>query len=152
VGFSVDNTSVNMGAHNSILSRILKKNPSYHFMGCPCHIIHKTACKGAEAFTSVTGFDAEDFCVDLFYYFDKSTKRKGALRSCNEFCDQEYRKILKHVNVRWLSLERAVERALKQFEGLKSSFLSESDRSMSAVQTLEKILSKSIDGGVPPVL
>lgn len=29
--------------------------------------------------------------------------------------------------MRWLSLERAVERALKQFEGLKSSFLSESE-------------------------
>ena len=127
VGFSVDNTSVNMRAHNSILSRVLTKNPSCYFMGCPCHIVHNTAHKGAEAFTSVTGFDVGDFCVDLFYYFDKSTKRKGALRSCNEFCDQEYSKILKHVNVRWLSLERAVERALKQFEGLTSYFLSESE-------------------------
>lgn len=127
VGFSVDNTSVNMRAHNSILSRVLTKNPSCYFMGCPCHIIHNTAHKGAEAFTSVTGFDVGDFCVDFFYYFDKSTKRKGALRSNNEFCDQEYRKILKHVNVRWLSLERAVERALKQFEGLTSYFLSESE-------------------------
>ena len=127
VGFSVDNTSVNMRAHNSILSRALGKNPLCYFMGCPCHIIHNTAHKGSEAFASVTGFDVEDFCIDVFYYFDKSTKRKGALKSYNEFCDQQYRKILKHVNVRWLSLGRAVERIFKQYEGLKSYFLSESE-------------------------
>ena len=127
VGFSVDNTSMNIGTHNSILSRVLTKNPSCYFMGCPCHIIHNTAHKGGEAFATVTSFDVEDFCVDLFYYFDKSTKRKGALRSYNEFCDQDYRKILKHVNVRWLSLERAIEHALKQFEGLRSYFLTESE-------------------------
>ena len=127
VGFSVDNTSVNLGAHNSILSRVLHKNTACYFMGCPCHIIHNTANKGAKAFTSVTGFDVEDFCIDLFYYFDKSTKRKGVLQEYYEFCDQEYRQILKHVNVRWLSLERAVDRTLKQYEGLKSYFLSENE-------------------------
>ena len=26
-----------------------------------------------------TNFDMEDFLVDLFYYFDKSTKRKATL-------------------------------------------------------------------------
>ena len=69
VGFSVDNTSVNMGAHNSILSRALGKNPLCYFMGCPCHIIHNTAHKGSEAFASVTGFDVEDFCIDVILLF-----------------------------------------------------------------------------------
>ena len=95
VGFSVDNTSMSMGTHNSIISRVLTKNPSCYFMGCLCHIIHNTAHKGAEAFAIVTGFDVEDFCVDLFYYFDKSTKRKGALRSYNEFSCNE--KILVYI-------------------------------------------------------
>ena len=57
----------------------------------------------------------------MFYYFD----RKCALKTYYEFCDQEYRQILKHINVRWLSLERAVERILKQHAGLQSYFLSE---------------------------
>ena len=48
VGFSVNNTSVNLGTRNSILSRVLVKNASCYFMGCPCHIIHNTANKGAE--------------------------------------------------------------------------------------------------------
>ena len=73
-------------------------------MGCPCHIIHNTAQKASQAFCSVsdgtcslisatlyiasnysykraqiTGFDVDDFLVDLYFYFDKSTKRKAEL-------------------------------------------------------------------------
>ena len=40
------------------------------------------------------------------------------------FCDIEYRNIIKHVNVRWLSLEKAVYRVLQQYDGLRSYFLS----------------------------
>ena len=47
------------------------------------------------------------------------------LRSYCIFCDQEYRAIVKHVSTRWLSLEIAVQRALKQFPSLTSYFKSE---------------------------
>ena len=36
---------------------------------------------------------------------------------------------MKHVNIRWLSLERAIGRILSQYESLKSCFLSEFDSS-----------------------
>ena len=38
-------------------------------------------------------------------------------------------KFLKHINFRWLSLERAVGRILSQYESLKCYSLSESDSS-----------------------
>ena len=63
--------------------------------------------------------------VDVFYWFDHSTKRKAALAEYTEFFDQECRKILKHVSTRWLSLEKAIIRVLKQYISLKSYFLSE---------------------------
>ena len=66
--------------------------------------------------------------VDNFFYFDKSTKRKNGLSEYCTFCDTEYRHILKHVSTRWLSLEVAIERTLKQFAGLRSYFLSESKK------------------------
>ena len=63
--------------------------------------------------------------VDNYYYFDKSSKRKNELADYCGFCDTEYRRVLKHVSTRWLSLEIAVERTLRQYQGLKSYFLSE---------------------------
>ena len=59
--------------------------------------------------------------------FNKSTKRKNGLQSYCTFCDQDYRAIVKHVTSRWLSLEHAVERILKQYESLKSYVRSEDE-------------------------
>ena len=53
VGLGVDNTSVNVGIRNAIKSRVLQKNPATYVMGCPCHIVHNTAGKAANAFEKV---------------------------------------------------------------------------------------------------
>ena len=92
-------------------SDLEKMNP----ITCPCHIIHNTAQKAGDVFARSSGFDLEEFTIDLYYWFDKSTKRKNELADYCAFCDQQYRKIMKHVTTRWLSLELAVERCLIQF-------------------------------------
>ena len=74
VGFSVDNTSVNLEVRNSIQSRVLVQNKSYFFIGCPCHIIHNTAIKGGAAFTSITGFGVEYFCIELLNFDMKCSR------------------------------------------------------------------------------
>lgn len=84
VGIGLDNTAVNMGRKNSIKSRALEANPSVYVNGCPCHIIHNTASKASESFTESSGFDVEDFLVDLFHWFDKSSKKKVPHRT--KFC------------------------------------------------------------------
>ena len=114
VGFSLDNT----GIRNSIKSPIIAKNEACYIMDCLCHNIHNAAHQGSRALTSATHFEIEDFCVDMFYHFDNRTTRKCALKIYYQFCDQEYRQILKNKNVRCLSLERAVECILKQNAGL----------------------------------
>ncbi len=35
------------------MTRIRRKNPSAYVMGCPCHIVHNMAGKGANAFRQV---------------------------------------------------------------------------------------------------
>ena len=127
VGFRLDNTLVNTGCQNSIKTRIHAKNEAVYIMGCPCHIVHNTAGKAADAFESVTGFNVDDLVIDVFYWFNKSTKRKSNLSDYFDFCDTTYRDIVKHVNTRWLSLERAVERVLQQYTALRSYFASEHD-------------------------
>ena len=79
-GFSLDKTSANLSIRNSIKSRVILKNNNCYFMGCPCHIIHNTAHKGSAGFTCNTKLNVEDFCIDIFFYFDKSTKRKNGLQ------------------------------------------------------------------------
>ena len=95
-------------------------------MCCPCHIAHNTASTAADAFRRATSFDVEELVVDMFYWFDKSTKRKSTVVEYCCFCNVWYRKIVKHVSTRWLSLEAAVEHVLKVYNGLRSHFMSES--------------------------
>uniref|UniRef100_H2ZWF1 HAT C-terminal dimerisation domain-containing protein n=1 Tax=Latimeria chalumnae TaxID=7897 RepID=H2ZWF1_LATCH len=131
VGF-VDNTRVNLRKRNSstggcIMTRVKEKNAACYFMGCPCHLVHNVACKSARSFTQLSGFDVEDLCVDLFYYFDKSTKRRSMLVEFSQFCDVKYRQVIKHVSTRWLSLEIAVQQNFYMYPALKSYFPSKSE-------------------------
>ena len=114
-----------MGVRNLLKTRVLERNSATFFSGCPCHIIHNVAQQAGEGFTKACGFDIKEFAIDLYYWFDKSTKRKNELKSYCTFCDQENREIVKHVSTCSLSLEVAIERSLKQFSSLKSYFLSE---------------------------
>ena len=68
VSVGLDNTSVNLGRRNSIMTRVHEKNPALFFNGCLCHFV---ASKAGDAYNQITGFDVEDFCVDIFYWFDK---------------------------------------------------------------------------------
>lgn len=72
----------------------------------------------------VTHFDVEEMVIDIYYFFDKSTKRKSELADYCSFCNTTFRQVLKHVSTRWLSLEVAITRTLQQYRALKSYFLS----------------------------
>lgn len=79
------NTSVNVGARNSIFTLVMQKNPVCYFMGCPCHLVHNVVCRASTTFADASGFDIENMCIDVFYYFDKSTKRKSMLVEFQNF-------------------------------------------------------------------
>ena len=49
-----------------------------------------------------TGITTENLCIDLYYWFDKSSKRKCKFTEYFEFCHQEYSSILKAISVSWL--------------------------------------------------
>ena len=75
----VDNTSVDIGMRDSIKVLVQARNCSVYFNGCSCHVLHNEAQKGAEQFSVDSGLDIEEFVIDLFYWFSKSTKRKNLL-------------------------------------------------------------------------
>ena len=117
-GIVTDNASVNTGGYNSVKTRVLQKNSATYVMGCPCHIVHNMADKASQAFGAASGFDVEDFCIDVYCWFDKSTQWKSTLIDYYEFCDLEYRKIIKQVSTRCLSLETDLNRILHWSEQL----------------------------------
>ena len=81
LGLCLNNTSVNLGRHNSIKTRVQEVNNSIYINGCPCHTVHNTANKGAGMFILELGFHDKDMLVDIFYWFDKSSKKKSRLKS-----------------------------------------------------------------------
>ena len=111
------------------MTRVQQRNRSTYFNDCPCHIVHNTSAAAASAFSCTTGFEVEDMMVNLYYWFDYSTKQKNKLAEYADFCDQEYRQIVKHMSTRWLSLEKSVTRTLTQYASLSSYFLSEQESS-----------------------
>ena len=50
-------------------------------MGCLCYLIDNTSHKELVGFTRAIKFDREDVCIDIYFYFDKSTKQKNVLQS-----------------------------------------------------------------------
>ena len=45
--------------------------------GCQCHIIHNAAKKGGQIYSAYSGFDSEEFLIDLYQCFEHSTKPGG---------------------------------------------------------------------------
>ena len=97
VGFESDTTNVMVGKHNSVLSRIVAKQPLVYSQGCVCHLANLCLLAGVKCLPVYV----DDFFVDLFYYFDKSAKRKE-LKEFQEFTDTKKPKVLKHCKTRWL--------------------------------------------------
>ena len=85
------------------------------------HIIFLIPCM------QMTKCDVEDMLDDLFYHFDKSTKRKAELVEYCLFGNVEFRKVLKHVSTMWVSLDLVITRTLQQWCALRSYFLSEGE-------------------------
>ena len=58
--------------------------------GCPCHILRNAAEEVSEAFAVVLKFGLENHCVDVFHWFEKSTKGKSILKEYYDFYDVDY--------------------------------------------------------------
>ena len=137
-----------IGRKNSIASRFKQKNESCFIGGCPYHLARIAASNANSAFSQHIGLNVKDVMVDLSYWFDKSSKSKGNLKEYHEFCDQEYREVLKQLSVRPLSLEKSINRAVLMHISLKSYFESEHF----ADEQFPRLLSKYSDPLLEPAI
>ena len=73
-------------------------------------------------------FSVEDHFVNIFYWLDKSSKRKSILKEYYDFCDQNYQEVIKCISTCWLCIERCINLELKKYFIFRFCFLSESEK------------------------
>jgi hypothetical protein len=71
----------------------------------------------------VTSFDIEYAVLKIFAEFSNSDKKRETLKECFEFCESDFREVIRHVPTRWLSLFKAVDRVILSWRLIKSYFL-----------------------------
>lgn len=131
--FSADNAAVMMGIHQGVAAYIKKQNPNVFILGCPCHLLHLAAEKGAAELP----FTPVDMLISIYYYLEKSSKRHKDLKAAQKLSGTENHKILKHVCTRWLSLQKALDRLLEQWPALVRYFKDEAGDAADSVSDVE---------------
>lgn len=106
------------------------------FVGCACHLMHLAASKAAKC----VPVNVEDPLIDIYYYLEKSSKRKQSFKEMQIKYEVPMKKILKHVSTRWLSLGKCLERLIEQYPALIAFFEAEvaKERKSSAVPEKNK--------------
>ncbi|XP_071033051.1 SCAN domain-containing protein 3-like [Parasteatoda tepidariorum] len=126
VSFMSDNAAVMQGKRNGVIAHLKQQHDSLISARCACHLINLAAEKAA----AILPINVDEILVDIYYYLNKSAKRKDALKHFQALHDKEAHKILKHVCTRWLSLGRSLSRLMEQWDPLVS-FFKESVKSQS---------------------
>lgn len=121
ISMACDNAPVMIGSKNGVAAVLKESHENIAILGCCCHLINLAAQKGSACLP----VNVDEALVDAYYYLEKSSKRKDKLRAFQRLHDVECKKILKHINTRWLSLGRSLKRLVEQWQPLLSFFHSE---------------------------
>ena len=121
--FNSDTCNTMKGQRNGVVKHLRSKQPNLIDFGCICHL-ENLAIKAA---LKVLPVNIDNLMVDINTHFYLSIKRKEEFKSFCEFVNVGYKKILSHVETRWLSLLRVIARVLELWPALVSYFTSHPD-------------------------
>lgn len=123
IALGSDNASVMTGQKNGVAAHLKQHNENIIVLGCACHLLHLAAEKGS------TGLcvNVEEILLDVYYYLEKSAKRKEKLKELQTLCDKKSKKVLKHVCTRWLSLGVCLSRVVELWQPLTWFYKEEVD-------------------------
>ncbi|KAJ8017711.1 hypothetical protein HOLleu_44685 [Holothuria leucospilota] len=68
-----------MGPQRGVASFVKREHENVFILGCPCHLIHLAAEKGANQLP----FSPVSLLIPIFYYLAKSSKRNMDCRKIN---------------------------------------------------------------------
>ena len=101
----------------------MDKQPDLIDFGCICHL-ENLALKSAMNSLPIA---IDSFLIDINTHFYLSIKRKEEFEDFFYFVDITYKKVITHVETRWLSLLRVIARVLQLWPALVSYFHSHPD-------------------------
>ena len=118
-----DTCNTMKGHRNGVVRHLRDKQPDVFDLGCICHL-ENLAVKAA---TKSLPISIDSLLVDINTHFYMNVKRKVQLKEFCDFVNVTYKRILAHVETRWLSLLRVIVRVLEIWPALKSYFESHPD-------------------------
>jgi hypothetical protein len=123
IAFASDTCNVMKGVRNGVIAKIRQEQPKILDIHCICHVV--SLC--VKSAVKTLPIKVDEILVDVYYHFRNSVKSIASLREYADFCDVEFKLILKHCETRWLSLRRSIKRAIDMWEPLLSYFTSHPD-------------------------
>ena len=123
----IANCNVMIGKNNSVLSWVKAQAPYIYSVGCPSHLVNICAKTAAKELS----LSPEELLIDIYYYFEKSSKRREDLKEFQDFCNVAQQRVQKHCPTRWLSLGKGLDHLLNQWPAFSSYFESHSENQKS---------------------
>ncbi len=120
VSIASDTFNVIKGVRNGVSAKIRQEQPKVLDIHCICHVVSLCVKSAVKALP----IKIDEILVDIYYHFHNSVKSIASLKEYAEFCDVEFKVILKHCDTRWLSLRRSINRAIEMWDPLLSYFTS----------------------------
>lgn len=103
---------------------------------CLIHICHNSFHKGIAQY----GFKAEELCLNLYYFFKRSSARRSDLFDAEQALGLDELMVLRHVQSRWLSLVPALERLVDISSAIKKLLLEDLPKSDKSIGKNDKYL------------
>ena len=123
LSLGMDGPSVNLKFLRELLAELDKQKQTtlINVGTCTLHIVNNAFAKGMGYIDKQLDFD--QLALDINFFFKLSAARREDLSKVEEITDVAHRNPLKHVQTRWLSIERVLVRLNEQYPNLRQYFL-----------------------------
>lgn len=108
------------------------------FIPCNLHVIHNSFREGLKVY----GETAEEFALDLFYFFKSSPCKREDFRNVQEDLGFDEESFVRHIQCRWLTLLPALQRIARNWSAIEDYFLKKLPK-QSVENKTQKLLEKN---------
>ena len=122
MNLGMDGPSVNQSFQKKLKLDLEKKSQDFIDIGsCPLHIANNGFKKALDEIKSI--IDLNEIATDLHFFFKRSAARREDYKLAEEITETTVWFMKKHVESRWLSIDRSLVRILEQLPNLRVYFL-----------------------------